>query len=147
MTPIAVIKRNLRGEETWRYTGLILRREPDALILEARFNRPDMPFQGILLKENDRFVETYFTDRWYNVYEIHDRDDDRIKGWYCNISRPAILEADDRLSYVDLALDLWVTSDGEQVVLDEDEFAALDLDADTRSRAQKALEELRLRFR
>jgi len=147
MTPITVIKRNLRGEETWRYTGLILRREPDALILEARFNRPDMPFQGILLKENDRFVETYFTDRWYNVYEIHDRDDDRIKGWYCNISRPAILEADDRLSYVDLALDLWVTSDGEQVVLDEDEFAALDLDADTRSRAQKALEELRLRFR
>ena len=147
MTPITVIKRNLRGEETWRYTGLILRREPDALILEARFNRPDMPFQGILLKENDRFVETYFTDCWYNVYEIHDRDDDRIKGWYCNISRPAILEADDRLSYVDLALDLWVTSDGEQVVLDEDEFAALDLDADTRSRAQKALEELRLRFR
>ena len=77
---ITVIKRNLAGEETWRYTGLILRREPNALILEARFNRPDMPFQGILLKKNDRFVETYYTDRWYNVYEIHDRDDERIKG-------------------------------------------------------------------
>ena len=66
---LTVIKRNLTGEETWRYTGLILRREADALILpsrccaEARFNRPDSPIQGILLKENDRFVETYFTDR------------------------------------------------------------------------------------
>jgi predicted RNA-binding protein associated with RNAse of E/G family len=38
---------------------------------------------------------------------------------------------------VDLALDLWVTPDRQQVVLDEDEFAALDLDPDTRSRAQK----------
>jgi len=96
---ITVIKRNLAGEGTWRYTGLILRREPDALILpsrcraEARFNHPDTSFQGILLKENDRFVETYLTDRWYNIYEIHDRDDDRIKGWYCRVGlrqhRPA----------------------------------------------------------
>lgn len=147
MAAITIIKRNLAGEETWRYTGLILRREPGALILEARFNRPDTPFQGILLKENDRFVETYFTDRWYNIYEIHDRDDDRIKGWYCNIGYPAVLEADDRLSYVDLALDLWVTAERKQVVLDEDEFAALDLEPETRSHALAALEELRLRFR
>jgi predicted RNA-binding protein associated with RNAse of E/G family len=149
--PIAVIKRNLTGEDTWRYTSLILRREPGALILpsrccaEARFNRPDTPFQGILLKENARFVGTYFTDRWYNIYEIHDRD--RIKGWYCSIGQPAILEADDRFSYVDLALDLWVTPDCQQVVLDEDAIVNLDLDPNTRSRAQKALEELRLRFR
>jgi hypothetical protein len=148
--PITVIKRNLIGEEIWRYTGLILRREPNALTLpsrccaEARFNRPDTPFQGILLKKNDRFVETYYTDRWFNVYEIHDRD--RIKGWYCNISRPAILEADDQLSYVDLALDLWVTPDLKQVVLDEYEFAAFDLEPETRSRALEALKELRLRF-
>jgi predicted RNA-binding protein associated with RNAse of E/G family len=147
MTAVTVIKRNLQGEETWRYTGHILRREPNAVILEARFNRLDTPFQGISLKENDRFVETYYTDRWYNIYEIHDRDDDRIKGWYCNVGQPAVLEADNRLSYVDLALDLWVTPDRQQVVLDEDEFAALDLDPETRSRARLALEELRLRFR
>jgi hypothetical protein len=147
MTAVTVIKRNLQGEETWHYTGHILRREPNAVILEARFNRPDTPFQGISLKENDRFVETYYTDRWYNIYEIHDRDDDQNKGWYCNVGQPAVLEADDRLSYVDLALDLWVTPDRQQVVLDEDEFAALDLDPDARSRARLALEELRLRFR
>ena len=32
--------------------------------------------------------------------------DDELKGWYCNVSRLAVLDADDRLSYMDLALDL-----------------------------------------
>jgi hypothetical protein len=41
---------------------------------------------------------------------------------------------------------LWVTPDLTQVVLDEDEFAAFDLEPETRSRALEALKELRLRF-
>lgn len=100
----------------------------------------------IFLKNNDRFVEIFYTDRWYNIFEMHDRDDDRVKGWYCNVGRPAVLEADDRLSYVDLTLDLWVAPDGTQTVLDEDEFAALDLDAETRQQARAALEELQKLF-
>jgi hypothetical protein len=39
-----------------------------------------------------------------------------------------------------------VASDGTQTILDEDEFAALDLDTETRKRARKALEELQARF-
>jgi predicted RNA-binding protein associated with RNAse of E/G family len=57
------------------------------------------------------------------------------------------LEAEDRLSYVDLALDLWVSPDGTQTVMDEDEFTALDLDAHTRSQARAAMEELRTQFK
>jgi predicted RNA-binding protein associated with RNAse of E/G family len=98
------------------------------------------------LKNNDRFVEIFYTDRWYIIFEIHDRDDDRVKGWFCNVTRPAVLEADDRLSYVDLALDLWVAPDGTQMVLDEDEFAALDLDVETRHQAGAALVELQKLF-
>lgn len=143
---ITVIKRNLAGDETWRYPGRLLAREGTRLVLEARFNRPDLLFMGIVLKDGDRFVETYYTDRWYNIYEIHDHEDDHLKGWYCNISRPAVLEADDRLSYVDLALDLWVAADGRQTVLDEDEFAALNLEAESRAQARRALEELQARF-
>jgi len=77
---------------------------------------------------------------------MHDRDDDRVMGWYCNVGRPAVLEAEDRLSYVDLPLDLWVAPDGTQTVLGEDEFAALDLDAETRQQALAALEELQKLF-
>lgn len=145
--PMTVIKRDLSGAETWRYTGRVLARAEGMVMLEARFNRDDMPFMDVTLKRDDRFVEWFYTARWYNVFEIHDRDDDAIKGWYCNIGFPAVMEADDCVSYVDLALDLWVAADGAQTVLDADEFEALGLDAETRAAARAALAELQALFR
>jgi len=142
---LIVIKRDLHEQETWRYAGRLLEHADGRIMLEAFFNRPDMPFHGILLGEGDRFVETYYTDRWYNVFEIHARDDDHLRGWYCNVTRPAILEAN-VLSYVDLALDLLVYPDGKQLVLDEDEFEQLDLPAEVRAQALKALDELKRYF-
>lgn len=147
MAPINVWKRNLQGEVTWRYTGEILDRGADFVTLEARFNRDDMPFMGVTLKRDDRFVETFFTECWYNIFEIHDRDDDQIKGWYCNIGKPTVWDAPDTISYVDLALDLWIAADGTQTVLDEDEFAALELDQATRAEAIRWLEELKRRMK
>jgi len=135
---ITVLKKNLSGEVTWQYEGRVIRYEPNAVILEAFFNRPDMLFVDVTLKQNDRFVETFYTDRWYNIFEIYDRDDGRLKGWYCNIGQPAVLE-DGIVSYVDLALDLWVSADGRQTVLDEDEFNELELDDDTRRNALAGL--------
>jgi protein associated with RNAse G/E len=136
------LKKNLAGEVIWQYEGRVIRYEPNAVILEALFNRPDTPFMNVVLKENDRFVETFYTDRWYNIFEIHDRDDGRIKGWYCNIGQPAVLEGG-IVSYVDLALDLWISADGKQTILDEDEFEELELDDDTRRNALAGLEDLR----
>ena len=34
-------------------------------------------------------MECFYNDRWYNILEIHDRDDDRLKAWYCNVTLPA----------------------------------------------------------
>ena len=144
---ITVRKRNEKELVTWEYSGEVLERGRDFIRLEARFNRADMPFQGIVLKQNDRFVETFYTNRWYNVFEIHDRDDDAIKGWYCNVGHPAVWDAPNVISYVDLALDLWVTPDGRQAVLDEDEFDAMKLDELTRIRAREALAELQTQFK
>ncbi len=115
-------------------------------MLEARFNRPDLPFHGILLKQGDRFVETFYTDRWYNIFEIHDRDDDHLKGWYCNIGCPAEITPG-TVSYVDLELDLLVFPDGRQFVLDEDEFAALELSPEIKEKALAALRQLQAEFR
>jgi protein associated with RNAse G/E len=144
---ITVIKRDAQGRETWRYTGQILERGQTFVRLEARFNREqDYPFQDTVLRVNDRFVETFYTDRWYNIFEIHDRDDDRIKGWYCNVGRPAVWEASDAISYVDLALDLWVSAAGWKEFLDWDEYARLRLDAATRTRVREALYELAALF-
>ncbi len=143
---LTVIKRNPEGKEVMRYTGVALHQEPGVVTLQASFNHADVPVMQTTLRRSDRFIETYYTDRWYNILEIHDREDDRLKGWYCNIARPVVMEAGDVISYVDLALDLWVAPDGTQTVLDEDEFAALDLDTETRTRARAALEELQALF-
>src|SRR3990172_97750 len=104
-----------------------------------------MPFMDTVLKRDDRFVETFYSDRWYNVFAIYDRDDGRFKGWYCNIGCPAEIEKD-TVSYVDLALDLWVAANGAQTVLDEDEFLELSMDEMTRAQAAAALEDLKRKF-
>ena len=142
MTDITVLKRNLNGEVTWQYEGRVLRREANNVVLEAFFNRDDMPFLGVVLKRDDRFLETFYTDRWYNIFEIFDRDDGKFKGWYCNIGFPALFE-DNTVSYIDLALDLWVAPDGTQTVLDEDEFLAMPINVATRAQAISALDELK----
>jgi hypothetical protein len=112
--PVTVSKLNPAGEETWRYTGQLLERGINFLTLEAYFNREDVEYHGLFLGKGDRFVETYYTDRWYNIFEIHSRQDDSVTGWYCNIGCPAEINGD-CLSYVDLALDLIVYPDGRQL--------------------------------
>jgi len=138
---IIVIKLNPDREETWRYPARVLTSNKTSILVEAFFNRSDFLFNGILLKENDRFVESYFSDRWYNIFEIHDRQDDQLKGWYCNITRPAEFNPG-QIAYVDLALDVLVYPNGEYLILDEDEFEALELDEATRQAARQALDEL-----
>jgi predicted RNA-binding protein associated with RNAse of E/G family len=142
MTDITVLKRNLAGEVTWQYKGRLLKRTTNYVTLEAFFDRDDTLVANVVFKRGDRFVETFYTDRWYNVFQIFDRDDGKFKGWYCNVGYPAVLEKD-TISYVDLALDLWVSPDGTQTVLDEDEFLELPMDVMTRAQAVSALEKLK----
>lgn len=144
MTDITVLKRNLAGEVTWQYGGRLLKRKTNYVVLEAFFNHDDVLVADVIFKRGDRFVETFYTDRWYNVFQVYDRADGKFKGWYCNVGYPAVLETD-TVSYVDLALDLWVAPDGTQTVLDEDEFLELPMDVMTRAQAVSALEELKQR--
>lgn len=140
-----VLKKNLAGEVTWQYEGRLCRRDENSVTIEALFNRDDLPFMDIVLKRNDRFVETFYNDKWYNIFEIYDRDDETLKGWYCNLTMPADIE-DSVVSYVDLALDLWVSVDGRQTVLDEDELAELNLDDELKQKVYDGLYELQEAF-
>lgn len=140
-----VQKKNLAGDVTYLYEGQVVGRDEHSITIEAFFDRADMPFVDTVFRTGDRFVEYYFDDRWYNIFEVHDRDDDRIKGWYCNVCKPAAFE-DGVVAYVDLALDLWVSADGRQHVLDEDEFATLNLDHELKAAALQGLQELKQLF-
>jgi protein associated with RNAse G/E len=139
---IIVRKLNLDEEEKIRYQGRVLERTASAVVLEAFFSRERMELGFVTLKPGDRFVEYFYADRWYNVFVIYDVDNGRLKGWYCNVTRPAII-ADGQVSAVDLALDLWIASDGSARVLDEDEFAALPLAPEETAAVRAALDELR----
>lgn len=138
---ITVIKNDHTGREVWRYNGQVLDRGATWVRLEARFNRADLKTAYHTFRHGDRFVEQFFSDRWYNIFEMHDADDDHLVGWYCNVARPATLKPDTILAD-DLALDLFIRPDGVMTALDEDEFAALPLDAATRARARQALDDL-----
>lgn len=138
-------KLDLAGKVLIEYEGEEIRRDEHAIVIEALFTRDDMPFMDVVFKKGDRFVEYYYSDCWYNIFEIYDRDDGQVKGWYCNIGKPAVIEGA-VVSYVDLALDLWVAVDGTQTVLDEDEFEALGLDDELRAAALQGLAELQHQF-
>jgi uncharacterized protein len=146
MKEIIVSKRNEHNQETWRYEARLLEHKNGCIVLEAIFDREDTNLHGMLLTKGDRFIETYYTHRWYNIFEIHAKEDNRLRGWYCNIGRPAEFDGQ-VLSYIDLALDLLVFPDGRQVILDEDEFAELEISVQVRKRALEAMEKLQSHFR
>ena len=89
---ITVYKQDHEGHETWQYTGTELARGETWLRLEAIFNGPEGDAGYVVWHHGDRFVEYFFTDRWYNIFEIHDSPSDLIKGWYCNITYPASIK-------------------------------------------------------
>lgn len=141
---VTVRKLNHQGQERWRYTGTVLDRGPNWVHLEARFNRNDVDAGYVIFRRGDRFVEWHYNDRWYNICEMHDAEDDHLKGWYCDLTRPAVL-GPDTLSHEDLALDVWIDPSGRVKVVDEDEFAALPLDEVTRATVWGAVSDLRAR--
>jgi protein associated with RNAse G/E len=142
---IKVQKKDPAGNLQIEYEGDEIQRDEHSITLEALFTREDMPFMDVTFKKGDRFVEYYYSDRWYNIFVIYDRDDGTLKGWYCNIGEPAVIE-DQVVSYVDLALDLWVSTNGQQTVLDENEFEALNLSEELRQNALRGLDELKTLF-
>ena len=133
-----VYKLNLDEEVVWHYPAQILSQGPNFVRLAAFFNRDDIDLGYTTFARGDRFIEYFYSDRWYNVFAVYEGRSERLRGWYCNVCRPARLTADG-VWCVDLALDVWVPPVGEPLVLDEDEFAALPLADEERAAARQGL--------
>jgi uncharacterized protein len=127
---VTIRKLDHTGREVFAYPGTVLARTATSITVEAYFTRSDRLELGYTVFERgDRFVEHFFTDRWYNIFEIYAVGDQALRGWYCNFTRPAVIDTQ-AVSAVDLALDVWVDPAGQAQLLDEVEFAALPLSAD-----------------
>ena len=141
MSEVVVYKLDESGNEVWQYPANVLERQANSIRLEAFFNRDDLDLGFAVFKKGDRFIETFYNDRWYNIFAVYDRDHKQLKGWYCNICRPAEL-GDTVVRCQDLALDVWVAPDDEITILDRDEFDVLPLSAEERQKCARALHEL-----
>lgn len=138
---IHIIKRNYRGEVAWEYDGEIVERGEHFVCLQAYFGIDDRDDGYFLWQRGDRMVEWFFTDRWYNVFRIHDRDDDQVRGWYCNITYPAVI-TETSVTWDDLELDMFIFPDSRFLLLDEEGFEALPLTAEVRAAALAGIEEI-----
>ncbi|MGA2112315.1 MAG: DUF402 domain-containing protein [Anaerolineales bacterium] len=146
MPDLIVRKLDPQGREQIRWSGNLTRLEGSEIVLEATFNQPTRNLGYLVLAVGDRMVEHYFTDRWYSIYEIFAGFEGPLKGWYCNIVRPARWSSG-YLDTVDLALDLFVSPEGKTLELDWDEFQTLSLPQPERDEALAALRELEDRVR
>jgi protein associated with RNAse G/E len=133
-----------RKQRTVIYEGVILQHEPGHLLVHARWQRAAMDLGYVVFAPGDHFFEHYYTEHWYNIFEVRSVAG-ALKGWYCNITRPAIF-ADEVLTSEDLELDLFVAPDRQQLLrLDVEEFEALALEVtepEAYKAALRALQEL-----
>lgn len=142
MSTITVYKYNHAGEFVLQYDGEVIERGAAWVCLRAEFNREEADLGFVVFRRGDVFVEWFYSDRWYNVFQVYDGDSPRLKGWYCNITRPAEI-ADSEVRADDLELDVFVMPNGTILLLDEKEFSALDLPIEARIAALRAVEALR----
>jgi PncC family amidohydrolase len=119
-----VHKCNHRGERKYTYEGNLSIKDAHSIVIRALWTFSELAWAYSTFQPGDIFTETFYEDRWYNIFEIHGRQGE-LKGWYGNVTHPARITAED-VEWDDLALDVWMDADGAQYVLDEDEFAALE---------------------
>ena len=140
MEEIRIRKINLDGSIKIEYRGTIREDTPEYISVDTGWSREELDLGYVIFKPEDRWIETFYRDRWYNIFRIGDGEGN-LKGFYLNVTRPPKIE-DGFIDWEDLALDIWVHPDGSYLVLDEDEFEDLDLKADEKEKAMLALMEM-----
>ena len=121
--PLVVQKLFYGGEKSYRWTGTLVHRDERHLFFTAVFEGKRRDLGYVVFDTGDVFYEYYYFDRWYNVFQVYSKDGE-LRGWYCNVTAPPAVEGDE-LTFVDLALDLWVYPDRRFLVLDQEEFDEL----------------------
>lgn len=117
---ILVRKLNYEEKETWHWSGKLVERQDGVWVVDAIFNARPRDLGYMKLDTSDLFHEYYYDDRWFNVFQVFGGDG-ALKGWYCNITKPARF-SDSEIAFVDMVLDVFVYPDGRTLVLDQDEF-------------------------
>ncbi len=139
---VTITKLDYAGVPILSYPGEVLFADEEKVVARCPWTWSE-PFElgAFSLQQGDIFIEYYYRARWFNIFGIYSALG-TLKGWYCNVTEPPEI-CDDEIRWRDLALDLLVTPDGGQSLLDEHEFEALQPPSRVRRRAESALATLR----
>ncbi|MCA9914248.1 MAG: DUF402 domain-containing protein [Anaerolineae bacterium] len=133
-----VYKLNHLGEEQLSYEGELLERGEHHVCIRAKFASSSRDLGYVSIQQGDIFTEWFYDDRWYNIFRLQDQTTGALKGFYCNLTRPAQI-SENSVKADDLALDVFIKPGGEWLLLDEDEYEALHLSAAEDSQVQAAI--------
>jgi uncharacterized protein len=136
-----VYKCDAMGREVLSYLGTVMGRGAGWVYVRAVFQPVAADIGPAVFYRGDVFHEWFYSDRWYNVFRVHRGADNALRGWYCNITRPATITDDDVRSD-DLALDVFITPDEVFHLLDEDELMALNLPENERIQVLNTVDEI-----
>ncbi len=141
---VTVYKLNERGEEVWHYNAELVGKGTNFACVRAAFaGRHDEVRRGFLVfRSGDAMTEWFYNDRWYNIFRVQEGSRGALKGFYCNITRPAQI-SEEVITAEDLALDVLISPGGEITLMDEEEFEILPLAAEDRKQALAAVEQIK----
>lgn len=138
---IQITKVDHDGTPKITYVGELFYQDQEATVARCNWTQPYSLDLGLFaLAPGDVFIEYYYASHWFNIFGIYDRIG-RLKGWYCNITHPVEMVATG-VRWHDLALDLLALPSGQSVVVDRDEFEALNPTQEERRQAEAALSTL-----
>jgi predicted RNA-binding protein associated with RNAse of E/G family len=82
-------------------------------LVRAYLTRPAVDLGYMQFAPGDILDEHFYANQWYSIFAVYQHDG-RLRGWYCNVSRPALITATTIHSH-DLELDLFVSPDRQQM--------------------------------
>lgn len=141
MSAWTIIKRDAGGKDELSYAGVLVEKCQAYVCIDAAFALADRDLGYVALRKGDVFREWFFRDRWFNIFRVADGRSQRLKGWYCNITRPPQF-GPDWIAAEDLCLDVFVYPDGKTLLLDEAEFDLLRLPGAERAEALAAVQQI-----
>jgi len=119
---VTVVKLAPDGTESARYTGTVVPGHAGWLVVAAQWTMRAVTAGPLTFTPGDRLLEYFSVVEPINAFAVF-TPDDTFKGWYINVSCPAVYR-DGQLAWRDLYLDIVAVPGGVPVVLDEAEWHA-----------------------
>ncbi|NLT73962.1 MAG: DUF402 domain-containing protein [Chloroflexi bacterium] len=130
-----------QGNRLVTYTGVLVEESADMLAVRCRWTSQEPVKLGLFtIEPGDVLIEYFYAREPFNIFAVHDPGG-ALKGWYCNLLESTRI-CRDSVEWADLALDLLAIPTGKRLLLDEDEFEALQPAPLQRRRATEGLNTL-----